>query len=201
MAVLGDLLFYRRDMVGLGDFLRHQIDQLRGKVDALPDKLFSDRSDAEIAAQIASEQAIAPLVADFGAATASVRETEVEVRDQFGFNRGPIRVAGLEATKSIPFTGAPELWRLHPGSWSSNPPRGEIRRDKLVIGITVPAQQADQAAQYIEQTVAQLPDIIAQQKALIDQHNASIATQAMPWIQARQQRLGTASDLLKKLGG
>ncbi|MGC8160085.1 hypothetical protein ACP3WZ_26530, partial [Salmonella enterica] len=75
----------------------------------------------------------------------------------------PIRVAGLEATKSIPFTGAPELWRLHPGSWSSNPPRGEIRRDKLVIGITVPAQQADQAAQYIEQTVAQLPDIIAQQ--------------------------------------
>jgi hypothetical protein len=70
-----------------------------------------------------------------------------------------------------------------------------------VIGMTVPAQQADQAAQYIEQTVAQLPDIIARQKALIDQHNASIAAQAMPWIQARRQRLGTASDLLKKLGG
>jgi hypothetical protein len=201
MAVLGDLLFYRRDMVGLGDVLRHQIDQLRGKVDALPDKLFREKSDTEIAAHIASEQAIAPLVADFAAATASVRETEVEVHDQFGFNRGPIRVAGLEATKSIPFTGDPELWRLHPNSWGSNPPRGDVRRDKLVIGMSVPAQQADQAAQYIEQTVAQLPDIIARQKVLIDQHNASIAVQAMPWIQARRQRLGTASDLLKKLSG
>lgn len=201
MAVLGDLLFYRRDMVGLGDVLRHQIDQLRGKVDALPDKLFREKSDTEIAAHIAGEQAIAPLVADFDAATASVRETEVEVHDQFGFNSGPIRVAGLEATKSIPFTGDPELWRLHPNSWSSNPPRGDVRRDKLVIGMSVPAQQADRAAQYIEQTVTQLPDIIAQQKVLIDQHNASVAAQAMRWIQARRQRLGTASDLLKKLGG
>lgn len=201
MAVLGDLLFYRRDMVGLGDVLRNQIEQLRGKVDALPDKLFAEKSDDEIAAQIVSDQAIAPLVADFGAATARVQETEVEVHDQFGFDRGLIRVAGLEATKSIPFTGDPALWRLHPNSWSSSPPRGDVRRDKLVIGMTVPAHQAEQAAQYIEQTIAELPGYMARQKVLIDQHNASLAGQAMPWIKARRQRQSAASDLLKKLGG
>lgn len=201
MAVLGDLLFYRSDMVGLGDVLRHQVDQLGTKVNALPDKVFAEKTDDELAEQIAAEQAIAPLVPDFGAATAKVQETEVEIHDRFGFDRGPIRVAGLEATKTIPFTGDPDLWRLHPNSWSSNPPRGEVRRDKLVIGITVPAQEANQAAQYIDQTIAELPDYIARQKVLIDQHNASLAAHAMPWIKQRRQRLGAASDLLKKLGG
>lgn len=201
MTVLGDLLFYRSDMVGLGDVLRHRVEQLRTKVDALPDRLFAEKSDDEIATQIASEQAIAPLVADFAAATAKVQETEVEVHDQFGFHRGPIRVAGLEATKTIPFTGDPDLWRLHPNSWSSSPPRGDVRRNNLVIGITVPAQQADEAARYIDRTIADLPDYIVRQKVLIDQHNASLFTQVMPWIKARRQRLSAASDLLKKLGG
>lgn len=201
MAVLGDLLFYRGDMVGLGDLLRHHIEQLRTKVDVLPDKLFVENSDDEIAAQIAKAQEITPLVADFAAATAKVQETEVEVSDQFGFRRGPIRVAGLLATKTIPFTGDPALWRLHPNSWSSSPPRGDVRGNNLVIGITVPTQQTDQAAQYIERTIAELPDYLARQKVLLDQHNASLAAQAMPWIKARRQRVSAASDLLKKLGG
>jgi hypothetical protein len=188
-------------MVGLGDVLRHQVDQLRAKVDELPDKTFSEKSDDEIAELIATEQAIAPLVPDFAAATANVRETDVEIQDRFGFDRGPIRVAGLEATKTIPFTGDPELWRLHPNSWGSSPPRGEVRGNNLVIGITVPAQEADRAAQYIEQMIAELPNYIAGQKVLIDQHNAALAAGAMTWIVQRRQRLGAASDLLRKLGG
>ncbi|MER2508261.1 MAG: hypothetical protein U1E59_14310 [Amaricoccus sp.] len=201
MAVLGDLLFYRGDRVGLGDVLRHQLEQLRNKVDALSDQLFAEKSDEEIAALIAGEQTIAPLVADFAGATAAVRETQVEVLDRFGLRHGSVRVAGLEATKTIPFTGDPNLWRLHPNYWSSNPPRGDVRGDKLVIGITVPADQADEAAQYIDRTIAQLPEYITKQRALLDDHNASLASQAMPSIKARRQRLGTASDLLKKLGG
>jgi uncharacterized coiled-coil protein SlyX len=201
MAVLGEHLFYRSDMVGLSDVLRNQVEQLRGKVDALSDKLFHEKSDEEIAKQIADAEAITPLALDFASAKAKVEETVVEVQDQFGFNRGPIRVAGLIATKSIPFTGDPELWRLHPGAWSSSPPRGEVRRGAVVIGMTVPAQQADQAARYIEETIAALPDNLAQQKTLIDQHNASLAAHAMPLIRARRSRLGKASELLKRLGG
>jgi uncharacterized coiled-coil protein SlyX len=201
MGILGDPLFYRSDMVGLSDILRGQVAQLRSKVDSLPDKLFAEKSDEELADQIASEHAIAPLVADFTAATATVRETDVQVHDHFGIRRGAINVAGLEATKTIPFTGDPELWKLHPGSWSNAPPHGIVRRDKLLIGSTVPAQQADEAARHIERTIAELPEYIAMQKDLLDAHNSSLAAQAMPWVKARRQRLGTASDLLKKLGG
>jgi hypothetical protein len=31
MAALGELLFYRRDQVGLDDVLRHQVELLRGE--------------------------------------------------------------------------------------------------------------------------------------------------------------------------
>jgi hypothetical protein len=201
MAALGDLLFYRRDQVGLDDVLRQQVELLRGKVDDLSEKYFSQKSDDEIADHLAREHAMQPLMVDFSAAKASVRETQVEMHDQFGFGRGPIHVPGLLATKSVPFKGDPDLWRLRTNPFNMNPPRGEVRGNTLVIGISVPAQQADEAARYIDQTIAQIPEYLQRQEAQIAQHNASLGAQAMQWIRARRQRLGSASDLLKKLGG
>lgn len=201
MAVLGELLFYRRDQVDLDAVLRHQTELLRQRVDKLSDKLFSEKSDDEIAELVAKEAAIKPLEVDFAAAKPSVEETQVEVHDRYGFERGPTRVAGLRATKAIPFKGDPDLWRLRTNPFNMNPPRGDIRGGNLIVGITVPAQQADEAAKYIEDTINQIPEYLARQAAQIERHNASLADQAMQWVKARRQRLGSAADLLKKLGG
>jgi hypothetical protein len=201
MAALGELLFYRRDQVGLDDVLRHQVELLRGKVDALPDELFSAKSDEGIAQHLAKENAVEPLSVDFAAAKPNVQETQVEVQDQFGFNRGPVRVSGLLATKSIPFKGDAALWHLRTNPYTMNPPRGDVRGNMLVIGIAVPAQQADEAARYIERTIGQIPEYLERQAAQIAQHNASLAAASMQSIRARRQRLGSASDLIKKLGG
>jgi hypothetical protein len=201
MAALGNLLFWRRDQVGLDDFLRHQVDHLREKVDVLPEKFFSEKTDAEIAAYIAKEEAIQPLTVDFSAAKPNVQETQVEVHDQFGFNRGPIRVPGLLATKSIPFKGDPGIWSLRTNPFTMNPPRGEVRGNTLIVGISVPTAQADEGARYISQAIAQIPQYLQLQEAQIAQHNGLLAQHAMQWIKARRQRLGSASDMLKKLGG
>ncbi len=61
MAVLGEILFYRRDQVTLDHVLRHEVELLREKVDKVPEKFFSEKSDEEIAAHIATENAIIPL--------------------------------------------------------------------------------------------------------------------------------------------
>lgn len=201
MAAVGDLLFYRRDQVDLDGVLRQQLQSLRGIVDALPDHLFSEKTDEEIAQDLAKQHAAAPLSVDFTAAKPSVQETQVEVHDQFGFNRGPMRVPGLLATKAVPFKGDAALWRLRTNPFTMNPPRGEVRGNMLIIGIAVPAQQADEAARYIERTLAQLPEYLQRQEAQIAQHNAAIAQTSLQWIKARRQRLGSASDLLKKLSG
>ncbi len=80
-----------------------------------------------------------------------------------------------------------------------NPPRGDIRENNLVIGIEVRANEADQAARYIDETIAKIPEYLQRQEEQIAKHNASLAMNAMRWITLRRQRLGTASDLLKKL--
>lgn len=201
MAVLGDLLFYRRDQVDLDHVLRHQVDLLRQKVDALSDKLFSEKSDDEIAAQVAREAAVEPLQVDFASAVASVREVEVEVRDRFRYDRDVVRLPGLEATKAIPFKGDKELWHLKTNPWGMNPPRGVIRSGTIVIGISVPAQEPDAAAKYIEDTMSAIPEYLQRQKVQIDAHNAGLAGQAKQWVKVRRGRLSHASDLLKKLGG
>ena len=69
--LLWEIFFvYRRDQIGLDDLLRHQVDFLRGNVDSLPDKFFSEKSVDEIAAHLAKKYAIEPLIVNFGAAGA-----------------------------------------------------------------------------------------------------------------------------------
>jgi hypothetical protein len=148
-----------------------------------------------------TKYAIEPLKLDLAAAKASVEEVQLEVHDRWGYERGPIRVPGLRATKSIPFSGEEDLWRLRTNPFNMNPPRGNVRGQNLVIGIEVAAQQADEAAKYIEETIAQLPEYLQRQAAQLEPYNAGLAGSAMQWIKMRQARLGTANDLLKKLGG
>ena len=134
MSVVGELLFYRRDQVDLDHVLRHQVELLRQKVDALPDSLFAEKTDEEIAARIATEAAIEPLEVDFASAVAAVREVEVERRDDFGFAWGNARVPGLQATKTIRYKGDKELWRLRTNPFNMNPPHGDVRGDTVVVG-------------------------------------------------------------------
>jgi hypothetical protein len=201
MAALGAPLFYRRDQVDLDHVLRHQVELLRQKVDALSDTFFVQKTDEEIAAHIAKEAVVEPLQVDFASAVAAVREVQVERRDDYGFNRGTVRVPGLQATKTIRFKGDKALWHLKTNPWNMNPPYGDVCADTVVVGISVPAHAADEAAKYIDETLAKIPEYLQRQKVQIGAHNAGLAGQAMQWITVRRGRLSQASDLLKKLGG
>jgi hypothetical protein len=138
---------------------------------------------------------------DFDGAKADVREQPVEARDIFGLGRGTTQVPGLRATISIPFEGDPQLWHLRTNPWSTSPPRGEVRAQTLLIGIEVTAQSADEAKRYIDQTLGQIREHLQRQEAQIAQHNSTLKGHALPLVKARRARLGTAADLLKKLGG
>jgi hypothetical protein len=168
MTVIGELLFYRRDGADLDAVIRHNTNRLREVVDKLPEILFSEQSDDQIAEGIAQSERIEPLEVNFDAAVPHVEETQVEVRDSYGFGRGPVRVPGLKATKAIPFKGNPDLWRLRTNPFNMNPPRGEVRGQNLVIGMAVPAQQADQAAQYIDSALKSLPEYLERQRAQLN---------------------------------
>lgn len=204
MAVIGEPLFYSGQRAALSDVLRHHTEQLGAKVNAIPDADFRRLTDDEIASRIATEESLKPLELDLLAAKASVSEAQVEVTDRFSYDIRPgqtLRIPGILASKSIPFTGDAALWRLTPSTYSMNPPRGEIRGNAVVVGISVPSQKADEAASYIEQTIAQLHGPIETQRAQIAAFNDALDQNIRPHIAARRARQSTADDLLKKLEG
>jgi hypothetical protein len=202
MAVVGDILFYRRNGVDLDAVIRAKTNGLRNAVDALPERAFSQQTDEQIAESVAKSERIEPLELDFSAAVPKVEETQLELRDDdYGFRQGPIRVPALKATKTIPFKGEPDLWHLRTNPYNVNPPHGEVRGHNLTVDMTVRAEQADQAAKYIEGALKSLPEYLERQHAQLKPYNEGLAANALQWVKQRRSRLGQASDLFKKLGG
>lgn len=199
MRIHGDVLFLRRNMPALAQALDYRRNQLRAKVDKLPEKLFRDKSDEEIAADIAKSEAIVPLQIDLDNAIADVTETQMEVRDDYGFRPGTFRVAALEATKRVPFTGDPKLWELHPSQYDTNPPRGEIRGSFLTVGMAVRPQQGEQAKQHIDATLASVLKYVTAQRGQIEAYNARISGEVLPLLYERRARLDQATALRGKL--
>lgn len=200
MAVIGDILFYKGD---LDATLRHRITLLPAAVDKISAQTFNAKSDEEIAALVLKDFSVEPLALYVDQAEAKVEEGQAEVRDHFRYNlpNGPMKVPGLKASKWIPFSGDPQLWKLKPNRYTSNPPYGEVRGNSLIIGITVPEAQANEAKQHIDRTLTQIPDYLTAQCAQIEEYNARLPAEIARLIQERRGRFGTAADLLKKLQG
>lgn len=199
MSAIGELFFYRGDGIDLDTILRANADRVRAQVDQVPEREFSNKTDDEIAAQVAAQLTVTPLEVDFAAAKPEVREGQVEVRDQF--DGKTVRVPGFHVTKSVPFKGDKDLWFLKTNPWGMNPPRGRVQGNKIIVGISVTADQTDYAAGYIAETLAAIPEYLERQATQINAYNSNLHATALSWAKARRDRLSKGSDLLKKLGG
>jgi hypothetical protein len=201
MAVIGDLLFYKRN---LDAALRHLVDEGLGQeVDRIQDGDFAKHTDEELVSRVVAKTSVTPLDVAFDKATSEVKEATVDVTGRFeyavGFVDGPGRVPGYRATKTIPFKGDRDLWHMKTNPWGMSPPRGKIDARALVIGIEVPEPEVDQIEGYIAGTVAKLREYLERQEAQIRQHNNSLPALALPLVRQRRARLGKAADLRKKL--
>ncbi len=197
MAVLGELLFYRRDGVALDDALRHRSEQVaRETVDGLSDKDFATKTDDALAQTVANDLKIEPLKVAFDQGHAEVKEISLDVRDVFGDRA---RVKGLRATKTFQFTGDRLLWGLRPNPYDMNPPHGEVSGQKLVLGMDVREHNADEAAAYIKEAISRIEKYLRTQETQVVGFNSGLLARVLPLIQARRAHLGKAADLLKKL--
>jgi hypothetical protein len=197
VSYLGDLLFVRRDRVDLDAVLRHRAEaKVRELVDGLSESAFANQTDEQLAQEVYKYAQLMPLRVDFDKATAAVKEVPFETNSVFGER---LRVKGLRATKTIPFTGDADLWHLLTNPHDMNPPHGAVSGQTVVIGIDVREQEGDQANSYISDTVARIKTYVERQAAQIETYNKALPARIKPIIQQRRSRLSSATDLLKKL--
>jgi len=197
MAVLGDLLFYDRNGPDLDAYLRHRSTaQVEDVVRQLPEKTFETKTDDEIVADIVSQLSVAPLKLMMESARSEVTEASVEVHDTF--SRGAVRVNGVRATKTIPFTGMRELWRMRPNPYDMNPPRASVRSGALELGIEVRAGQDDAVTEHMKSTLASVGEYIGLQVAQIAAFNSALPPVVLRSVSARRARVDAAQALKNK---
>jgi hypothetical protein len=197
MSYVGDLLFYRRDRVDLDAVLRHRGEtKVRELVDGLSESAVANHTDEQLTQEVYKAAQLTPLSVDFDRATAAVTEVPLETNSAFGQR---VRVKGLRATKTIPFTGDANLWHLLTNPHDMNPPHGSVSRQNVVIGINVREHEGDQASAYISDTVTRIKTYLGRQAEQIDAFNKTLPVRIKPILQQRRSRLNSAADLLKKL--
>lgn len=199
MSVFGNLLFFSGRGPGLSDVLRHNLEkEVPAKVDRIPASQFDAQTDEELTATIVEQAKAEPLSLRLDEADGDVTEKSVRVQDVFG---GTATIPGLRVTKVVPFDGEEQFFKLQPNTWDMNPPRGEVRGHKLIVGMDVRESESESAVQYIEQTIARVQEHIRRQQGQIDEHNAQLPGVAAASIQRRRASLGKASDLAARLRG
>ncbi|WP_380782637.1 hypothetical protein [Sphingomonas sp. R86520] len=200
MAVIGELLFWSRaDQASLSDVLRHNLEvEVRQKISQLPAARFDREDDEKMVAALVKEMQCEPIELRLEESDAEVTDISVTVRDVFGDDA---TVPGLRVVKVVPFDGERDLFGLRPNSWNPNPPRGEVRSGRLLIGMEVRQSQSEEALRYIEETLASVQTCIASQRPMIDEFNRALVETVRSAVISRRQTLGTASDLAARLRG
>lgn len=200
MAVLGELLFYsgfRRP--ALSDALRHNLEnEVPKAVHALRDTDFQTKDDAQLVVEIVSKCQANALVLKLDQARGGALEILLNYENSWGERA---QVKGLRITKEIPFDGDAPLWQLQPSTYDLNPPRGEVRSSKVILGMDVPEEQSEEAVSHIEDAIRTIGNYIERQAKEISDHNSALPGAAAQAIARRRATLSKVDDIAKRLTG
>jgi len=96
----------------------------------------------------------------------------------------------------FPFEGDAAVFKLQPNQWTTNPPRGRVGKDELLLTVTFPQdspRQVDPEAQGFMESVQKYLGFASSQ---IDTFNEQLRQQAVAAIEARRQRVSARDATL-----
>jgi hypothetical protein len=203
-----DLLFYEHD---LDATLRGHVESIGSKVDSIPQAQFMNARPEDIVEHLSAEMAIDPIVLFEDRAEMDQTETKIDVsgwsdRNPFR-DPGPIYVAGVAITVSIPFTGDGSLWTFRPNQWQTVFPRGRVAPARgggighLNIDMAQPADEpAERFKSRLDSSLQSIRFFVDAQRKQIDQFNARLPAAIRPAVDARRARVQQHQGLKDVLG-
>ena len=201
-------LFYEHDLDGT---MRTHLAGIGAKVDAIPQDQFMNARPEDVVEHLVAQMAVDPLVLYEDRAEMEQKETKIDVaawrdRNPFG-DPGPMYVAGVAITVTIPFTGDGQLWTFRPNQWQTVFPRGRVspaRGDGVGHLYIDMAQPADEPPERFKSRLdGELKSIrfhVDAQRKQIEQFNAGLRAAIRPAIDARRARIQKHQGLKDVLG-
>lgn len=127
---------------------------------------------------------------------ADQHETQMDVRD---YER-TIRVKGTTVELAVPFDGDGAAFNVQPSSYTSSPPRGEVRDGVLVLRVVGADLAADTVRAAFDRTLAEIQHYLTNLRANAQQFNDQLRALARGTIERRREKLLGDRKLIASLG-
>ena len=135
---------------------------------------------------------------------ADQQETQIDVsQDSMRFIRDrsrPFHVAGTLVEVMVPFSGEPEAFTIQPTTYTTAPPRGEIRGSTLVIKVQGTDLEPQQVKTEIDRTIGAIKQYLDWLRGNAHGFNEQVRRLANERINWRRQKLLADQNLVANLG-
>ena len=132
------------------------------------------------------------------------RETQIDVsrdHNRMIYDRSrPFHIAGTEIEVEIPFTGEAEALKIQPTTYTTSPPRAEVRGNLLVLKIVGTNLDPQRVRSDIDRTVNEIQSHLATLRGNAQGLCAQLSIQARSAIESRRQKLLGDRNLVGGLG-
>jgi hypothetical protein len=195
------LLFVTND---LSQILQATRQNITVEVDAIEANRFLNTATEELKKYLVANNSVDPIVLKRDEWYADTQEVQVDVRHDsrrwIDDTSRPVLVSGERVEVRVPFDGEADLFYAHANTWSSNPPRGIIQSNELILRFEFPADQPTDVRSDVDRILKQIEEHLSWQSPMINAHNAQLAGVADTAISNRRARLLAQSERAEALG-
>jgi hypothetical protein len=193
-----DYLFHESDIF---DLIKNRKKQITDAISRLDNNRVLSSSIEDLCAYFESDFSLETPELREDEIVADQREAQVEVHDAFRYAHsanGPLILTGTAVELVVPFTAV--FFRIRPSTWSSMPPRGEVRDGLLVLQVEGTQLNSEQVKSALTQQLDAVKQYLAWMRSSTDPFNASVHQLARGQLEQRRAKLLADQSLVAGLG-
>jgi len=107
--------------------------------------------------------------------------------------------AGSWIQASIPFAGSSELFQVQPSSFTSNPPRGEVSGQTLILTFPHQNKSAEAVQRQVNQQLMEIKQYLATLTSDVESYNEGLRRKARQLIEVRRSKVNREQSLFDQL--
>jgi hypothetical protein len=184
--------------------LEAQLQSVKDRVLKLERGRFDVESDEGLAAHVASELVVRPLLLLEDEITVASRDAKVDISHDINravWDRSrPAYIDGLEVTYHVPYSGDPELLKCAPSVYTSNPPRAVLGRGELQFPYDQAERDATATKEPFLRDLALVKEWIPRVNSQVEEYNVSLEERVRAQITQRRADLSRTQLDLASLG-
>lgn len=190
-----DFLFSEGDLLATIDGIRRKLAEAIGGL--APSQLLASDI-AQVCAHFVGEFKLTPIVI-LRESIELIDPVEVEVERNSDFGGRFVRKE-LEFRFEIPFEGDASLFRLQPSTFTLNPPRGRIERERLVFCHRRADRDGEAIKRALDEFLSSVSQSVSWQRPQIDSWNQALPGLVQQLVSSRRDKLIADRKLVDNLG-